>query len=88
MQDLGPDDVVSPDYVFVTYAVCAYDEGSCLWGGWMLGAAFSRQIADPYYPEGYGVLPSVDLQICPRCGRGLFRTAVKVRLERLSGEIG
>jgi len=75
------DDVEAPDYVFITYAVCACEKDSCGWGGWMIEAAFKE--TEEEYPSGTGdkVLPSMDdRQICPQCGKVTFRTAAKVRL--------
>ena len=65
--------VVHPDYVLVTWAVCACTGGACGWGAWMLEAAFQCEKAD--HP-----LPSKSDQVCPNCGGDLFRTGVTDKL--------
>ena len=62
-------DVKVPDYVWLTYAVCATERESCGWGGWIIEAAFERS-----RDVGANLLPAVDEHLCPRCGKKLFRT--------------
>ncbi|MCU7935437.1 MAG: hypothetical protein KZQ99_11225 [Candidatus Thiodiazotropha sp. (ex Dulcina madagascariensis)] len=57
-------DVVSPDEVWLVYAVCAYEDDACGWGGWILEAAKKKGKQ----------LASNTSQKCPACGRTLFRT--------------
>jgi len=73
-------DVEVPDYVWLTYAVCAVKKDSCGWGGWMIEAAFKK--TGERHPTGTGdkLLPAMMDQFCPRCGRDLFRTAASVRM--------
>ena len=69
-----------PDYVWMTYAVCATQKDSCGWGDWMIEAAFKR--TGSKHPTGTGdkVLPAVMDQVCPRCSRTTFRTAASIRM--------
>jgi hypothetical protein len=73
-------DVETPDYVWLTYAVCAVEKDACGWGGWMIEAAFKK--TGTKHPTGTGdkVLSAVMDQVCPRCGKTTFRTAASLRL--------
>lgn len=73
-------DVPIPDYVWLVYAICALSDDACGWGGWMIEAAF--QSGDGGYPTATGdaLLPAVDQQVCPCCGRETFRTGASVRM--------
>jgi hypothetical protein len=73
-------DVGVPDYMWITYAVCATERDSCGWTGWMIEAAFKK--TGTKHPTGTGdkVLPAVMDQVCPRCGRTTFRTAASIRM--------
>jgi hypothetical protein len=64
-------DVTAPDEVILTYAVCAVEKGSCGWGGWYIECAFSKG----------KLINAMDEQICPRCGKPLYRTGASVRFE-------
>jgi len=79
--ELTETDVPRPDYVWLSYAVCAVEQESCGWGGWMIEAAYERTAER--HPTGTGdrLLPAVDEQRCPRCGRETYRTGVTQRLE-------
>jgi hypothetical protein len=79
-------DVEAPDYVWVVYAVCAVTPQGCGWGGWMLEGAF--KLGDGLTTDnrvttrwGDTILPSMDAQICPRCGGETFRTGADLRME-------
>ena len=74
-------DVEPPDYLWLTYAVCAVEPAACGWGGWMIEAAFKRD--DQHHATGTGdrLLPAADVQRCPRCGCETYRTAATFRLE-------
>jgi len=58
--------------VIVTYAVCGVENESCGWGGWILESAKGLS----------GNLPSYTDQICPSCGKELFRTEVVIKYEK------
>ena len=70
-----PDAVTKPSHVWVTYAVCATEDASCGWGGWMLEAAFAGESSERR------TLASASEQQCPRCGRETFRTAASFRFD-------
>jgi len=73
-------DVPAPDYVWLVYAVCAVTAEGCGWGGWTIEAAFRRSDADHPTATGDELLPALDTQICPRCGRETFRTGASLKL--------
>jgi hypothetical protein len=70
-------DITKPSHVWITYAVCATSHKSCGWGGWMLEAVFSN----PKAKAGEYILPSLSEQICPNCGKELFRTGASYRCD-------
>ena len=73
-------DVEAPDYLWLVYSVCALSAEGCGWGGWAIEVAFKAD--GQTHPTGTGdrVLSAADEQICPRCGRGTFRTGADLRL--------
>ena len=73
-------DVEVPDYVWLTYAVCACEPDACGWGGWMIEAAFKK--TGTKHPTGTGdkVLSAMMDQVCPRCGKPTFRTGASIRM--------
>ncbi|MHC4521304.1 MAG: hypothetical protein ACYTAS_22140, partial [Planctomycetota bacterium] len=73
-------DVETPDYVWLTYAVCACVKDSCGWGGWMIECAMKE--TTERYPTytGEKLLPAMMDQVCPRCGKGTYRTAATIRM--------
>jgi hypothetical protein len=73
--------VPKPDYVWLAHAVCATDESSCGWAGWMTEAIFRRSAKRLPTSTGDELLESVEQDTCPRCGRALFRTGIAVRCE-------
>lgn len=80
--ELGLSDVEAPDYVWLTYAVCACTPDACGWGGWIV------ELAAKIDPEKRHLTASGDKplealgpeQVCPACGKPLFRTGASVRL--------
>lgn len=75
-------DVEVPDYVILTYAVCACDEDACGWGGWMIEAAF-KETDRKDWPTGTGdkYVMSNNEQRCPTCGRETYRTSAQIVLD-------
>jgi hypothetical protein len=74
-------DVEAPDYVWLTYAVCACEKNSCGWGGWMIEAAFRKTEEKHPNPTGDKVLYAVmDEQVCPKCGKTTFRTGASIKM--------
>lgn len=77
----GLNDVTSPDYIYLVYAICGLEKDSCGWEGWMLEAVFKK--SEDKYPTitGDKLLSSVNEQVCPKCGKTTFRTDVVLRFE-------
>ena len=84
-------DVEVPDYIWLTYEVCACEKDSCGWGGWSIDGAFKKgnkknpnttKDEDYSYTNASGdkVLSFVGDQICPRCGKETFGTSASIRL--------
>lgn len=67
--------VAKPSHVWVTYALCATEDASCGWAGFMLEAVFADESSEKRTRE------SASEQRCPRCGRTTFRTAVTFRFD-------
>ena len=78
--EIGLGGVDAPDYVWLTYAVCAVTAEGCGWGGWMIEAALRHDGEKHPTSIGDRLLPAVDDQICPRCGRETYRTGATIRL--------
>ncbi|MEN6575954.1 MAG: hypothetical protein ABFD90_06385 [Phycisphaerales bacterium] len=73
-------DVETPDHVWITYAVCAVEKNACGWGGWMIEAAFKKGEQRRATAGRDKLLPAMMDQICPRCGKSLFRTGASLRM--------
>jgi hypothetical protein len=73
-------DIEAPDYVLLTYAVCACEKDSCGWGGWMIEAAFKKDTKKHLNSTGDKVLSAVMDQVCPVCGKDTFRTEASIKL--------
>jgi hypothetical protein len=75
------DGVEKPDYLWMTYSVCACSADACGWAGWTIEAAFKKSRRP--HPTGTGdkLLSAQDHQNCPVCGRDLFRTEASVKYE-------
>ena len=70
--ELREEQVDVPDYVWLAYAVCAVAQDSCAWQGWIIEAACKQREG---LPEEF--VKADDDQICPDCGKVLFRTEVE-----------
>lgn len=81
--ELGEKDVSIPDFVWLSYAVCAVEEESCGWRGWIIESAWK---IDPKTRKEMPVEADTH-QRCPVCGRQLYRTGVEkqFRLNRHAG---
>jgi hypothetical protein len=79
--EIGFNDVESPDFVWVTYSVCATEKDSCGWGGWTI--EWAAKHTKENYPTSTGdkTLSAMDEQICPKCGKDLFRTGASIKFE-------
>jgi hypothetical protein len=62
-------EVEEPAHVWITYAVCGIEKGACGWGGWIL-----ESVKGPN-----GNLPAQTEQICPTCGKPLYRTEISIK---------
>jgi hypothetical protein len=82
LQDLGIQDVEFPTYAVLPFSVCAADKAGCGWGGWLLEGAFvvDGQVHDSGTKDK--AIPAVTSQICPVCGRAVFRTIAAQRYVR------
>jgi hypothetical protein len=81
--EISERDVVIPDYVWLSYAVCAVEEESCGWRGWIIESAWKHVDANS---------PDVEVEAdtkqgCPVCGRQVYRTGVE-RQFRLNPDAG
>ena len=79
--ELTDEQVEKPDYLWLSYAVCAVTAEGCGWGGWMIEAAFRRD--GRKHPTGTGdrLVSAANEQVCPECGGDTFRTGVQLRVE-------
>ena len=65
------DQIIIPDYLWLSFAVCAVDDDSCGWTGWILESAWKSV-------EGREDEVAADTgQRYPQCGKDLYRTAVE-----------
>ena len=67
-----------PSNALLTYSVCVDGKKACGWKGWYLESATSKDTND-FNDE----LPIVDRQICPNCGRDLYRTGASIYFGKL-----
>ena len=71
--ELKKTDVVLPTAAWITYAVCGCEKDACGWEGWILESV--RRKTGKKKEE----LRSDSRQICPECGKDLFRTEASLR---------
>lgn len=64
-------DIALPDSAWLTYAVCACEVDSCGWGGWIIEDLVNEK-EDIH-------LNIDDRQVCPVCGKELFRTEASLK---------
>lgn len=64
-------DIELPKTAWVTFAVCAVEQDSCGWAGWILESVRGKSCE---------LIADTD-QICPKCGKQMFRTAASVKME-------
>ena len=65
-----PGDGSVPAKIWLSFAVCGAFHDSCGWAGW---------IGESVTDEEGKQLPAATEQICERCGKLLFRTAVSIK---------
>jgi hypothetical protein len=81
--ELKEEQVNVPDYVWLSYAVCATEDDSCGWQGWIIESA--RKVLGDRQRE---IEVEADTeQHCPRCGKPLYRTGVEKQF-RLNPDAG
>jgi hypothetical protein len=80
--ELTESQVTLPDYVWLSYAVCACKQDSCGWGGWIIESVWKE------VPGGKDMPLQADTeQRCPRCDKQLFRTEIEKQF-RLNPDSG
>jgi hypothetical protein len=71
--ELREEQVTIPDHVWLAFAVCAAEESSCGWHGWIIESAWKIVGTD-----AKEVAVDADTeQGCPVCGRKVYRTEVE-----------
>lgn len=73
--ELQDDQVTVPDFVWLSYAVCAVEEDSCGWRGWIIESAWKGVGKNRQQVE------ADTEQCCPVCGKRLYRTAVEKQFQ-------
>jgi hypothetical protein len=81
--ELREGEVTVPDYVWLSYAVCAIEEKSCGWRGWIIESAWKRAGDSLQEAE----VEADTEQGCPVCGKQVYRTGVE-RQFRLNPDAG
>lgn len=74
LKDIEPESVLLPDYAVLAYAVCAMDQDSCGWGGWIIEGVGKVTEQKHHTASGHLSLPADTKQVCPSCGKVTFRT--------------
>jgi hypothetical protein len=70
--ELSEKRLIVPDFLWLSYAVCAVQEDSCGWQGWILESVEKGDM------ESKGTQVSADTeQRCPVCNLPLYRTGVE-----------
>lgn len=73
LMDLEPENILLPDYAILAYAVCAMEQDSCGWGGWIVEGMLRITSEKHDTMSGHMLLPSDSKQVCPCCGKITFR---------------
>lgn len=68
--EMPHDQVEKPTHAWLSYAVCAVEEDSCRWQGWILDGVFKDDVH----------LPSDELS-CPKCHRPLYRVGIEYKMD-------
>lgn len=80
--ELTKKDVKIPTEVWVVYAVCGCEKDSCGWEGWMIESATLKNT------ENEDALPCMNEQVCPNCGKILFRTDTQIKMQYSKDQSG
>ncbi len=71
-----------PQHSWLVYAVCECEDDSCGWAGWTLESVIKTdQDQEIQLSCGHH-------QICPICGKTMFRTNTKIKMEYAKDQSG
>ena len=73
--ELREHQVTIPDLVWLSYAVCAVEQDSCGWRGWIIESAWKTAGKVSHAVE------ADTEQCCPMCGKHLYRTQVEKQFQ-------
>jgi hypothetical protein len=80
--ELTRKDVKIPSEAWIVYAVCGCEKESCGWEGWMIESATLKSADDEVS------LPCMNEQICPNCGKAVFRTDTQTKMQYSNDQSG
>jgi len=80
--ELTKRDLKIPTEVWVVYAVCGCEKDSCGWEGWMIESAIKKTTISE------ATLPCMNEQVCPNCGKILFRTDSQIKMKYSKDQSG
>ena len=72
--DIDEKNIVFPSYVVVSHSICIDDPEICDWQGFLLEGAFVQDGHRHNSGTGDRGVPAITNQICPNCGKVVFRT--------------
>jgi len=73
--ELTKKDISLPSEAWVVYAVCGIEQDSCGWEGWIIESITSDENNEEIQ------LKCMNEQICPDCGKSLFRTDTQIKMK-------
>ncbi len=80
--ELTKKDVDIPRHSWLVYAVCGCEEDSCGWEGWILESVTKTD-------QDKEIRLNCDHhQICPKCGKTMFRTNTQIKMEYSKDQSG
>ena len=80
--ELTRKDVKIPSEAWIVYAVCCCEKDSCGWEGWMIESVSFKGARNEV------ALPCMNEQICPKCGKLLFRTDTQIKMQYSEDQSG
>jgi len=80
--ELTRKDVKIPSESWIVYAVCGCAKDSCGWEGWMIESVSLKNAESEFD------LPCMNKQICPNCGKTLFRTDTQIKMQYSEDQSG
>jgi hypothetical protein len=75
-------DLDTPLQAWLVYAVCGCEQDSCGWEGWILESV-SKTVQQKEIQ-----LDCDHNQICPKCGKTMFRTNTQIKMEYAKDQSG